>query len=135
EPPATVPAFRLTADALGAIRSLRLLFRERPSSPAKKPSDLVYGADEVPPLSVAVIGGLQHIGLLSIFLIYPLLVIKEAGVPPALSSNILSLVMVAIGVATLLQSLPRGPIGSGFLCPVSVTAVYLAPSLAAVKFG
>src|SRR5207237_10252089 len=27
------------------------------------------------------------------------------------------------------------PIGSGFLCPVSVTAVYLAPSLAAVKLG
>jgi NCS2 family nucleobase:cation symporter-2 len=35
----------------------------------------------------------------------------------------------------LLQVLPRGPIGSGYLCPAGGTAIYLGPALAAIKLG
>jgi xanthine permease XanP len=135
ETPSAAHDLSLSPEAPRRIRPLGRVFSARASARRKKPADLIYGVDESPPAAVIVISAVQHIGLLAIFLIYPLLVIKEAGVPATLSANILSLTMVAMGVATLLQSLPRGPIGSGFLCPATVSAVYLAPSLAAVKLG
>ena len=42
---------------------------------------------------------------------------------------------MALGVAALLQGLPKGPVGSGFLCPANYSAIYLAPALAATKLG
>jgi xanthine permease XanP len=101
----------------------------------KKPPELLYGVDDVPPLYIILLSGLQHVGLVTIFLIYPLLIVNEIGASMALSANILSLALISLGIATLLQGLPKGPIGTGFLCPANHTAVYLAPSLAAVKFG
>jgi NCS2 family nucleobase:cation symporter-2 len=101
----------------------------------KRPSDLTYAIEDSPPLYVTMLSGLQHVGIASMFLVYPLLIVKEAGASMALSTDIVSLAFIALGVATFLQCLPRGPVGSGFLCPANHTAVYLAPSLAAVKFG
>jgi len=126
---------RQSLDAPTRILPLRSLFGARLPAPHKKPADLIYGVDDVPSLSVTLIAALQQVGVLAIFLVYPLLVVKEAGVSAALSANMLSLVMVVCGIGTLLQSLPRGPVGSGYLCPTSVSAVYLGPSLAAVKLG
>jgi xanthine permease XanP len=118
---------------LGRVRNLWV---ERTSqTQPKKPPDLVYGVDDVPPLYVIVLSGLQHVGLVTIFLVYPLLIIKEIGASMALSATILSLALISLGIATILQGLPKGPVGSGFLCPANHTAVYLAPSLAAVKLG
>jgi xanthine permease XanP len=120
----------------GAIHQLRSMTRRAGvRTSGKRPPDLAYGLDDVPPVHVIVLGGLQHVGLVTIFLIYPLLIIKELGAPMALATNLLSIALVSLGVATLLQGLPRGPVGSGFLCPANHTAVYLAPSIAAVKSG
>ncbi len=120
----------------GALPKLRSFFDEAGRRPSlKRPPDLAYGVDERPPWVVVILGGLQHVGLVTIFLIYPLLLIKEVGASMALSANILSLALISLGIATFLQGLPKGPVGSGFLCPANHTAVYLAPSLAALKHG
>jgi NCS2 family nucleobase:cation symporter-2 len=42
---------------------------------------------------------------------------------------------IVLALATVLQALPRGPVGSRFLAPSIYTGVYLAPSLLAVKIG
>jgi len=102
---------------------------------SQRPSELIFGLDEVPPLHVVLLGGLQHVGLVTIFLIYPLLVIDDAGVTVAEAATFLSFALISLGIATLVQGLPRGPVGSGFLCPANHTAVYLAPSLAALRLG
>src|SRR5947199_286758 len=65
-------------------------------STAKKPPDLSYGVDDVPPLYIIVLSGVQHVGLVTIFLIYPLLVVKEIGASMALSANILSLALISL---------------------------------------
>lgn len=115
---------------------LDLLWAERSASaPGKRPPDLIYGVSDVPPHYIALLSALQHIGLVTIFLIYPLLIAKEIGASVELSARMLSLALIALGIATLLQGLPRGPVGTGFLCPANHTAVYLAPSIAALKLG
>ena len=119
----------------GLERFREFIGRARPPSPGTKPAELIYGVDDVPPPYIILLSGLQHVGLVTIFLIYPLLIVKEIGASMALSANILSLALISLGIATMLQGLPKGPIGTGFLCPANHTAVYLAPSLAAVKLG
>ncbi len=112
---------------------LRLLRSARPAK--KKPGELIHGVDDVPaPIAIFLLGT-QHVGLLRIQLIYPLLVIQLAGLSPEASVNMLSLAMIALGIAAILQSLPAGPVGSRFLCPSCHTEIFLEPSIAALKLG
>jgi NCS2 family nucleobase:cation symporter-2 len=78
---------------------------------------------------------LQHVGLIRIQLIYPLFIVQVAGLSTAAAANMLSLALIALGVAAVLQALPRGPVGSGFLFPSCHTGIFLEPSLAALKLG
>ncbi len=101
----------------------------------KKPPQLVYGSDERPPLAIMMISALQHVAVVAIFLIYPLIVARAADVPPQQIAAILRLSLLALAVGTVLQALPRGPVGSRFLAPTIYTGIYLAPSLLAAKLG
>ena len=105
----------------------------RPSAQPKKPGELVYGIDDVPPPLFTVFSGFQHVGLVRIQLIFPALVIQLAELPTEDSVNMLSLSLIALGIAAILQSLPRGPVGSRFLCPPCHDAIFLEPSIAALN--
>ena len=101
----------------------------------RRPPNIFYGVDDKPPHGVTVLSGLQHVGLISIILVYPLLVTREAGLSSQASQDVLSLSMIVLGIGAILQVLPRGFIGARLLCPPTFTAAYLAPSLIAVKTG
>lgn len=106
-----------------------------PTRVARKPLNIVFGVDDKPPLGVTAVSALQHVGLISIFLLFPLLVCREAQLSQDTTLDVLSLSMLAMGVGAILPSLSRGPIGSGYLCPSIFTVAYLGPSLLAVKTG
>lgn len=101
----------------------------------KKPEDLLYGVDDVPPHSVTLLNAVQHVGVISINLVYPLLIFRLAGVPTDTVIALLAVGMAILGLSTLLQCARWGPVGSGYLCPSTFTATYIAPSLLAVKAG
>lgn len=101
----------------------------------KKPPNLAYGVDETPPALVTILNGVQHVALIAAYLVYPLLVFRSADLPTALVANLLSVGFFVLGVGTLLQASPRGPIGSGYLCPTTFTATFIGPSLIALKLG
>ena len=101
----------------------------------KKPIGLAYGVNDPAPPMVALLSGLQHIALISSYLVYPILVFRLAGLGTQDVAELLAIGFVVLGVATLLQANHRGPVGSGFLCPVTYTAAFLGPSLGAVKLG
>jgi NCS2 family nucleobase:cation symporter-2 len=101
----------------------------------RKPPGILYGVNETPPLGVIALSGLQHVGLMSINLIYPVLIAREAGSSPEAVTQIVSLSMFALALGAILQALPRGPVGSGFLCQPVPTAAYLFPSLLAAREG
>ena len=101
----------------------------------RKPPSLVYGVDERPPRSVTVLSGFQHAALISVNLIYPVIIFRVAGVPPASVAALLSIGFLVLGIATFLQANSRGPVGSGYMCPATFTATYLAPSILAAKAG
>jgi NCS2 family nucleobase:cation symporter-2 len=101
----------------------------------RKPAHIHYGVDESPPLAVNALSGLQHVGLMSIYLVFPALVAKAAGVTPEVAVSMVSMTLIALAVGTLLQAFRTGPIGSGFLCQPIPSVVYFVPSMVAVKYG
>jgi len=101
----------------------------------KRPASVVYWLDEVPPLAVTLGNALQYVAVISINLIYPLLIFRAIQSPEALVADLISIAMIVVGLATFLQACRLGPIGTGYLCPSTLTAVYLTPSLLAVRTG
>ena len=101
----------------------------------KKPAALIYGVEESPPLAVTVFNGVQHVGLISINLVYPLLVFRVADTPVQAVANLLAIGLLVLGAATFLQALRLGPVGSGYMCPATFSASYFPASLLAAKVG
>lgn len=102
---------------------------------ARKPGNIVYGLDEAPPLLVTAGNAIQHVALISINFVYPLLIFRLADLPVSGVANLLAVGLMVLGAGTFLQAVKLGPVGSGFLCPATFTAAYLSPSLLAVKAG
>jgi NCS2 family nucleobase:cation symporter-2 len=101
----------------------------------KLPPTMVYGVNDSPPQIVTLLNGLQHVGLIAIYLVYPLLVFRTAVTEPAATANLLSIAMLVLGIGTFLQVLRLGPLGSGYMCPATFTGTYLSPSLVAATTG
>ena len=101
----------------------------------RKPDTLVYGLNEIPPPLVTLGNAVQHVALIGINVVYPLLVFRAAGASTALVANLIAVGLLVLGAGTILQWMRRGPVGSGYLCPATFTGAYLGPSLLAVKLG
>ncbi len=101
----------------------------------RKPASLVYGVEEPPPWMVTFVSAIQHVGVIAIFMVYPIIIGRQAGAPADELSNILRMAMLVLAAAVLLQAMPRGPVGSKLLAPSIFTGVYLGPSMLAVKLG
>lgn len=101
----------------------------------KKPTTLVYALEDKPPPLITLFNGIQHVGLIAINLVYPLLIFRVVDAPVDTVSGLLSVGMLVLGVATFLQALRLGPVGSGYMCPATFTATYFAPSLLAARLG
>lgn len=78
---------------------------------------------------------LQQVSLVSIYLVLLVIVLREAGASPLAARSTLSFAMIAMGMGVVLQALWRGPVGSGFLAPPVLTAIYLKVSIAAAQVG
>ncbi|MEP9356099.1 solute carrier family 23 protein [Xanthobacter sp. KR7-65] len=99
-----------------------------------------YDLASHPPLGVFLGSIAQHMGLMAVTLVFPLLVAQAAGVGSEVQTRYLALSMLAMGVATLFQCWGRPvlglpPIGSGFLLPSVFTAAYLPGAIYAAHVG
>jgi xanthine permease XanP len=100
-----------------------------------KPVNMRYLAGDVPPTAVTLLNAFQYVAVTSSFLVFPLIIAREAHAPNAVADSMLSWSMLVLAIGTTLQALPKGPIGSGYLAPSVMTAVYVGPSLEAVHIG
>jgi len=103
----------------------------------KKPSNLVYGVDDRPPVPVAFALGIQHVFILFISLIFPALIVNMLGdtIDPHTARSFISLSMIAAGISTILQALRFKWFGSGYLCPALCGPSYFAASASAAALG
>jgi len=102
---------------------------------ARKPANLQYNVEDIPPRPVILANALQYVAILAGFLVYPLIMAREANASAEVIDSVLSWSMIILAIGTTIQALPKGPIGSGYLAPSTMTAVYVPPSLEAVRLG
>jgi len=100
----------------------------------KKPANLLYDVDEVPPLGVRVGVSLQHVFLMSLGWLYIVVIVNSVGGAAGQAQSLIRIYMLASGLATILQA-GRTVVGSGYLCPVSGSLTYLQPSILAARTG
>ena len=100
-----------------------------------RPAGLIYAVDERPPPVILVISAVQHVAVMAITLIFPLILAREAHLSGTDFLDLVSLSMLGLGVATICFCLRSRFIGSGYLCPAAYTAIYLGPSLFALRQG
>ncbi len=106
--------------------------RVRKAAPVR-PRDLIYAIDELPPLLHLALLGFQHVAVICPYLVFVTLIVQAAGAPVEVASSAVSLGMLAVAIATLLQAYRVGPVGSGYLIPPVVSAIYFAPALHAAR--
>ncbi|WAC26058.1 uracil-xanthine permease family protein [Ancylobacter sp. SL191] len=79
----------------------------------RKPQNILYAANEKPPLTTLLILGVQHATLSLLFIVYPLVAATEAGLSFESTQILITSCIIFMGVATLLECWPRT--GSGLL--------------------
>jgi len=102
---------------------------------SERPPDLIYALDERPPWIATFLLGLQHIFTMSSMLVLPVVIVQEVGGSFLEVSSVVSFSMIVAGMGTILQSLKKGPVGSGYLCPNLCGPSFLYVSLQAGWIG
>lgn len=100
---------------------------------AKKPSNLIYGVDESPRFYENIILGLEHIFIMAVSYIFPVIIVQEIGGAPEQAAKMIQMSMIAGGIGTIVLSLEKGSIGSGYLCPQVCGPSFLSASILAGK--
>jgi xanthine permease XanP len=98
---------------------------------SQKPSNLVYGLEDKPSWLEIFVLALQHFIMLMPRLIYPVVIVQGFGGSPAMAKAMVAMSMIAGGIGAILQALPKGPVGSGFLDPSGCGAAYIYASIQA----
>lgn len=103
----------------------------------KKPSNLIYGLNDKPPFLEIIVLGLQHVSIFFISICMPVLLIAHMGdmVDERSAQGFISLSMISAGIVTILQSLRKKGMGSGYLVPSVCGPSYLSASMTAVSMG
>ncbi len=102
---------------------------------AKRPPNLTYAVDETPPALVSTVLGIQHLCVVAISFVFPVVVVRQMGGDHRQAEFMVNMSMLAAGIGTVIQAFPRGPIGSGYLCPMVCGPSYLTASLVAAQAG
>lgn len=103
-------------------------------TPTRKPERLTYGVDERPPNAAMWAVALQQAVLALVFMIYPVAAAQAIGLSPEQTAALVTATLIAIAVATLLQS-RRPPVGSGTLAVQIPTPVMLPAMVQAGTAG
>ena len=101
----------------------------------QKPANLVYGVDDKPPLRIIIALAIQHVFFLTAGLIVAAMVTRAIGCPPERVQSVVCMSMIAGGIATIMQALNKGPVGSGYLCTAGIDPTFVSCSILAGMTG
>ncbi len=103
--------------------------------PGRKPSQLIYGVDDVVPLPTRIVLGFQHSFHVTTALVFAMVVVQAMNGTSEQAGFFLSMSLLAGGVSTLLQALNWKGMGSGYFAPSTCDPGYISASVLAAKMG
>lgn len=98
-----------------------------------KPDNLLYGLEDKPPLLISGFMGLQHVSIIAIAFVFPILLVRESGGTTDQAAFMISMSMMAGGIGVIVQALRN--VGSGYLCPPVCGPSFLTASIMCAKTG
>ncbi len=102
------------------------------SSQPKRNSDLVYGLNDRPPFAQSLFAATQHLLAMFVAVITPSLIICQSlGLPASDTNTIVSMSLLASGIASFIQIRTFGPVGSGLLSIQGTSFNFLGPIIGA----
>jgi len=104
-------------------------------SGSAKPGSITYGVNDIPPIGSIVPLVMQHVAMLSVELIFPVIVVTMAGGTVDMARDAVSLMMIAMGIGTILQAWRKGPVGSGYFCAHETGTAYFPAVIATIQAG
>ncbi len=102
---------------------------------AVKPAGITYGVDDKPPAASLWMLGFQHLCVVSISLVFPVLIIRSFGGTHAQADFVIDMSLLAMGIGTIVQALKKGPVGSGYLCPQLCGPSFITSTMMAGQLG
>ena len=100
-----------------------------------KPGSITYGVNDKPPVGTIIPLVMQHVAMLSVELVFPVVVVSMAGGTVDMARDAVSLMMIAMGVGTIFQALGKGPVGSGYFCAHETGTAYFPAVIATIQSG
>ena len=102
------------------------------TSATPRNSDLIYRLDDRPPLPQTLFAATQHLLAMFVAVITPSLIICQSlGLPASDTNTIVSMSLLASGIASFIQIKTFGPIGSGLLSIQGTSFNFLGPIIGA----
>lgn len=97
---------------------------------------LIYGLNDRPPFREAVFAALQHLLAIFVAIITPPLIISGAlGLDAETTAYLVSMSLIASGIATFIQCRRFGCLGTGLLCIQGTSFSFIGPIIAAGTVG
>ena len=100
-----------------------------------KPGSITYGVHDIPPVGTIIPLVMQHVAMLSVELVFPVVVVTLAGGTVDMARDAVSLMMIAMGVGTIFQAWGKGPVGSGYFCAHETGTAYFPAVIATIQSG
>ena len=97
--------------------------------------DIIYSANEKPPITTQIFLGLQHCMSMASTLVLVIILLNAAHSSLNDKAHFLAASIFAIGLGSLLMGLKSRFIGTGYLCPLLCEPAFLIVSLLAVHQG
>ena len=99
----------------------------------KKPTNLLYGVDEKPPIWLTFFMGFQHNCIYAVAISFPVIIVREMGGTTEQAAFMISMSLIAGGIGAIVMAFPK--IGSGYLCPPVCSPTNFAAAMMASKAG
>jgi hypothetical protein len=103
----------------------------------KKPSNLIYGVEDKPPVFENIILGIQHISIFFISICFPVIIVTYLGdsIDEQTARGFISFSMISAGLVTIFQSFKESPVGSGYFIQSVCGPSYMSASMMAAASG
>ncbi len=101
----------------------------------QKPVNIIYGVNDIPPLRATLLLAVQHAALALVFIVYPLMLVTEAGGTLNDAERIVTASILAVAAGTFLQCFGKKGIGSGYLAVHITGPIYLPVAIQAARMG
>lgn len=116
----------------------KLLHRNPEAEPGpkhRKPVGLLYGRDDLPPLTTLGVLGLQHAIESANKIALPVAVLLSLGASAQAMQTMITVTLIVTGVCSIAVSSRNRVFGFGHLVPSAVISSFVAPSIVAMQAG